>query len=171
MAIFKFVDAIMAGRTIELYNYGRLQRDFTYIDDVVEAIVRVMPLPPELEEKRAGASPSAPMRLCNIGNQNPVELLHLIRTIEQCLGRSPDIRLAPMQPGDVYETQARVDRLRDVTGYSPRISIEEGVQRFVDWYLCEYIPLGLAEIPWYRQQPLPMEAAALRNEPLLGGNR
>jgi UDP-glucuronate 4-epimerase len=160
MAIFKFVDAIMAGRTIELYNYGRLQRDFTYIDDVVEAIVRVMPLPPELEEKRAGASPSAPMRLCNIGNQNPVELLHLIRTIEQCLGRSADIRLAPMQPGDVYETQARVDRLRDVTGYSPRISIEEGVQRFVDWYLCEYIPLGLAEIPWYRQQPLPMEAAA-----------
>jgi len=159
MAIFKFVDAIMAGRTIELYNYGCLQRDFTFVDDVVEAIVRVMPLPPLREQKRAGAPASAPMRLCNIGNQNPVELLQVIRTIERYLGKSADIRLSPMQPGDVYETQARVDKLRDITGYTPRVSIEEGIQRFVDWYLCEYVPLGLAEIPWYLQPQVSTDAA------------
>jgi UDP-glucuronate 4-epimerase len=158
MAIFKFVDSIMNGRTIELYNYGRLQRDFTYVDDVVEGIVRMMPLPPEAE-KLPGANGGARMRLCNIGNQSPVELLHVIRTIERYLGRTANVRLEPMQPGDVYQTQARVDRLKDITGYSPQISIEEGIRRFVDWYLCEYVPLGLAEAPWYRQQPLPMEAA------------
>jgi UDP-glucuronate 4-epimerase len=87
------------------------------------------------------------MRLCNIGNQRPVELLHLIRTIEQCLGRSALIRLVPMQAGDVYETQARVDKLAEVTGYCPRFSIEEGIQRFADWYLCEYLPMGLADSP------------------------
>jgi UDP-glucuronate 4-epimerase len=159
MAVFKFVDAIMGGRAIELYNNGRLQRDFTFVDDVVEGIVRIMPLPPALEGKRTRPHSTTPMRLCNIGNQNPVELLHLIRTIERSLGRSADVRLAPMQAGDVYETQAHVDKLRNITGYSPRVSIEEGVQRFVDWYLSEYVPLGLAETPWYRQQPLPMEAA------------
>jgi UDP-glucuronate 4-epimerase len=146
MAIFKFVDAIMGGRVIELYNSGHLQRDFTFVDDVVEGIVRVLPLPPEGGEDEETVS-LAPMRLCNIGNQRPVELLHLIRTIERCLGRSADIRLLPMQPGDVYQTQARVDKLRKVTGYSPRFSIEEGIQRFVDWYLCEYLPLGLADTP------------------------
>jgi len=156
MAIFKFVDSIMNGRPIELYNYGHLQRDFTFVDDVVEGIVRALSLPPAVE--RGGVNLNAPMRLCNIGNQNPVELLHLIRTIERALGRSADVRLAPMQPGDVYETQARVDKLRDLTGFSPQVSIEEGVQRFVDWYLCEYVPLGLAKTPWYLQQQLPVEA-------------
>jgi UDP-glucuronate 4-epimerase len=146
MAIFKFVDAVMGGRAIELYNFGRMQRDFTFVDDVVEGIVRLLPLPPE-RGKPGGTSALAPMRLCNIGNQRPVELLHLIRTIETCLGRSADIRLLPMQPGDVYETQACVDKLTEVTGYFPRFSIEEGVQRFVDWYLCEYLPMGLAEPP------------------------
>ena len=159
MAIFKFVDAVMNGRTIELYNYGHLRRDFTFVDDVVEGIMRVVPLPPPVAENRAGVHACAPMRLCNIGNQNPVELLYVVRTIERYLGRTADVRLAPMQPGDVYETQARVDRLRDVTGYSPRVSIEEGIQKFVDWYLCEYVPLGLAKAPWYHQQPLPMEPA------------
>ena len=155
MAIFKFVDAVMAGRAIELYNFGRMQRDFTFVDDVVEGIVRLLPLPPECR-KPAGTSPPAPMRLCNIGNQRPVELLHLVRTIERCLGRSADIRLMPMQPGDVYETQARVDKLAEVTGYCPRFSIEEGIQRFVDWYLCEYLPMGLADPP-IEHLPLPVQ--------------
>jgi UDP-glucuronate 4-epimerase len=142
MAIFKFVDAVMNGRSIDLYNSGRLRRDFTFVDDIVEGIVRILPRFPELGE---GANSFAPMRLCNIGNQHPVELLHLIRTIESCLGRSAVVRLLPMQPGDVHETQANVDRLKNVTGYSPRVSIEEGVERFVDWYLSEYVPLGLGE--------------------------
>lgn len=156
MAIFKFVEAVIGGRTIELYNFGRMQRDFTFVDDVVESIVRLLPLPPECG-KLAGTSAQAPMRLCNIGNQRPVELLHLIRTIERCLGRSADIRLMPMQPGDVYETQARVDKLAEVTGYYPRFSIEEGIQRFVDWYLCEYLPMGLADPP-IEHLPLPVES-------------
>jgi UDP-glucuronate 4-epimerase len=155
MAIFKFVDAVIGGRAIELYNFGRMQRDFTFVDDVVEGIVRLLPLPPECG-KPAGTSAPAPMRLCNIGNQRPVELLHLIRTIERCLGRSADIRLLPMQPGDVYETQARVDKLTEVTGYCPRFSIEEGIQRFVDWYLCEYLPMGLADPP-IDHLPLPVQ--------------
>ena len=155
MAIFKFVDAVIGGRAIELYNFGRMQRDFTFVDDVVEGIVRLLPLPPECG-KPTGTSAPAPMRLCNIGNQRPVELLHLIRTIETCLGRSADIRLLPMQPGDVYETQARVDKLAEVTGYCPRFSIEEGIQRFVDWYLCEYLPMGLADPP-IDHLPLPVQ--------------
>jgi UDP-glucuronate 4-epimerase len=155
MAIFKFVDAVIGGRAIELYNFGRMQRDFTFVDDVVEGIVRLLPLPPECG-KTTGTSAPAPMRLCNIGNQRPVELLHLIRTIERCLGRSADIRLLPMQPGDVYETQARVDKLTEVTGYCPRFSIEEGIQRFVDWYLCEYLPMGLADAP-IDHLPLPVQ--------------
>jgi UDP-glucuronate 4-epimerase len=144
MAVFKFVEAIMSGRAIELYNDGRLRRDFTYVDDIVEGIVRVLPLLPQSGQGE-GPGLLAPMRLCNIGSQRPVELLHLIHTIELCLGRSADIRLVPMQPGDVYETQASVDRLREITAYSPRVSIEEGIQKFVDWYICEYLPLGLAD--------------------------
>jgi UDP-glucuronate 4-epimerase len=142
MAIFKFVDAVVSGRSIDLYNFGHLRRDFTFVDDIVEGIVRILPRLPEL----SGDS-LAPMRLCNIGNQRPVELLHLIRTIELCLGRTAIIRLLPMQPGDVNETQANVDRLKNVTGYSPRISIEQGVERFVKWYLSEYVPLGLGAPP------------------------
>jgi UDP-glucuronate 4-epimerase len=150
MAIFKFVDAIMAGRAIDLYNHGHLRRDFTYVDDIVEGIVRLLPQPPQGGE-------TAPMRLCNIGNQRPVELLHLVRTIELCLGKPARIRLLPMQPGDVYETQARVERLREVTAYSPRVSIEEGVERFVKWYLGEYLPLGLAGQALFPPIPLPAQ--------------
>ena len=148
MAIFKFVDAIMSNRVIELYNWGRLRRDFTYIDDTVEGIVRVLPLPP-----KEGPGVQAPMRLCNIGNQRTVELLHVVRAIESCLGRSADVRLMPMQPGDVYETEARVDKLIEVTGFRPDVSIEDGIRRFVNWYLREYLPLGLADAPHF---PLPV---------------
>jgi UDP-glucuronate 4-epimerase len=154
MAIFKFVEAVIGGRSIELYNFGRLRRDFTYVDDIVEAIIRVIPLLPASGESE-GPGAHAPMRICNIGNHRPVELIHLIRTIESCLGRTADIRLLPMQPGDVYETQACVDRLREVTAYSPRVSIEAGIRKFVDWYLDEYLPLGLADSPT-PQLPRPM---------------
>jgi UDP-glucuronate 4-epimerase len=162
MAIFKFVDSVMNGRPIELYNFGRLRRDFTYVDDIVESIVRVLPKPPQ-PGKGSGPNLLAPMRLCNIGNHRPVELLHLIRTIEMCLGRSAIVRLLPMQPGDVYQTQANVDRLQEVTGYSPGTSIEEGIQRFVDWYLCEYIPLGLARLPAI-QLPPPLPVRRVQQE-------
>ncbi len=107
------------------------------------------------------------MRLCNIGNQRPVELLHLVRTIERCLGRSADIRLMPMQPGDVYETQARVDNLKQVTGYCPRFSIEEGIQRFVEWYLGEYLPLGLSDsfhLPLPVQRAMEVEVSTVLRE-------
>ena len=154
MAVFKFVDAIMGGRAIELYNHGQLRRDFTFVDDIVESIVRVLPQPPK-QDGTERANEKAPMRLCNIGNQRPIELLHLVRTIEACLGRSADIRLLPMQPGDVYETQARVEKLKEITGYSPLVSIEDGIRRFVDWYLGEYLPLGLTDAHHF---PLPASA-------------
>jgi UDP-glucuronate 4-epimerase len=143
MAVFKFVDAIMAGRTIELYNWGRLCRDFTFVDDTVEAVMRVLLLPPEMN-KTEGSTARAPMRLYNVGNQRPVELIHLLRTIEDCLGRTADLRLLPMQPGDVYATHACAGKLKEVTGFAPGISIEQGIRRFTDWYLGEYLPLGLA---------------------------
>jgi UDP-glucuronate 4-epimerase len=102
------------------------------------------------------------MRLCNIGNQRPVEVLHLLRTIEGCLGRSADIRLLPMQPGDVYETYACVDRLTEITGFCPRCSIEEGIQKFVDWYRGEYLPLGLNGAPiFHLPPPVPVQSAEL----------
>ena len=144
MAIFKFVDAILHGREIELYNFGQLRRDFTFVDDIVEGIARVLSLPPEYG-KQEGTNLEAPMRLCNIGNQKPVELLQVVRILERCLGRRADVRLLPMQPGDVYQTQACVDRLRQVTGYTPRFSIEEGIERFVTWYLAEYLSLALGD--------------------------
>ena len=161
MAIFKFVDAVLSGRSIELYNSGRLWRDFTYVDDVVEGIVRLLPLPPECVESSETGS-QAPMRLCNIGNQRPVEILHLLRTIEACLGRAADVRLLPMQPGDVYETYACVDRLREITGFCPSFPIEEGIQKFVDWYRGEYLPLGLTGSPMFHlPPPVPVQSADL----------
>jgi UDP-glucuronate 4-epimerase len=117
-------------------------------------------LPPHWD-KAAGPGAQAPMRLCNIGNQQPVELLHLVRTIESCLGRSANVHLMPMQPGDVYQTQARVEKLKAVTGYSPRVPIEDGIRRFVDWYHDEYLPLGLADsLPF----PLPPRAQGVHQD-------
>jgi UDP-glucuronate 4-epimerase len=146
MAIFKFVDAILAGGTIDLYNFGQLRRDFTFVDDIVEGVVRVLAVPPE-PCNTEGQWSQAPYRICNIGNHQPVELLHLVRTIEKCLGKPAAIRLMPMQEGDVYETYASVDRLEHVTGYHPRVSIEEGVKRFTEWYLGDYQQLVCADVP------------------------
>ena len=128
MAIFRFVRAIEAGLPIDVYNHGRMRRDFTYVGDVVEAMVRVLPLPP----RRQGAEP--PQRILNVGNSSPVLLMDFIACLEQALGRSADKRLLPMQPGDVPDTWADVTRLGALTGFSPATPIREGVQRFVDWY-------------------------------------
>lgn len=128
MAIFRFVRAIEEGLPIDVYNHGRMRRDFTYVGDVVEAIVRVTALPP----RRQGTEP--PQRILNVGNSSPVMLLDFIACLEQALDKPADKRLLPMQAGDVPDTWADVTRLGALTGFSPATPIREGVQRFVDWY-------------------------------------
>jgi UDP-glucuronate 4-epimerase len=137
MAIFKFVKAILSGETIQLYNHGKLSRDFTYIDDIIEGIVRVLPIPPEEQSEDTGWS-AARLRLLNIGHNHPVELFRLVQVIESALGVEAIVNLAPMQQGDVYTTYASVDGLAALTGYNPIVPIEQGVQAFVDWYRSDY---------------------------------
>ncbi len=139
MALFTFTKAILAGKPIDVYNYGRMRRDFTYIDDIVEGIVRTLDRPAQPNPEWDGAQPdpataSAPYRIYNIGNNQPVELMHLIATLERTLGRSAETRLLPMQPGDVTATWADIDDLVRDVGFRPNTPIEEGVRRFVDWY-------------------------------------
>lgn len=139
MAYFSFTKAILEGRAIDVFNNGLMQRDFTYIDDIVEGIVRVMENVPVPDPEWNASSPdpatsSAPYRLYNIGNNQPVELGRFIEVIEECLGRKAVRNLLPIQPGEVLVTCADVsDLMRDV-GFSPATSIEEGLRRFVDWY-------------------------------------
>jgi len=135
MALFKFTKAIAAGEPIPVYNEGRMVRDFTYVDDVVEAIVRVMAAPPASGDERGS---DAPYRIFNVGHGRPVELLDYIRTLETCLGRKAEMQLLPMQPGDIAVTQADVTRLQRAVGYRPVTTVEEGVRRFVDWYAAHY---------------------------------
>ena len=137
MAPFKFTKAIVAGEPIPVYNEGRMVRDFTYVDDVVEAVVRVMAIPPSAGDGEAGGS-GAPYRILNVGNGRPVELLDYIRTLETCLGRKAQMQLLPMQPGDVESTLADVSRLERAIGYRPVTTVDEGVRRFVDWYAGHY---------------------------------
>jgi UDP-glucuronate 4-epimerase len=137
MAIFKFVKAILSGETIQLYNQGKLSRDFTYIDDIIEGIVRVLPIPPEAQSEDTRWS-AARLRLLNIGNNRPVELFRLVHVIESALGVEAIVNLAPMQQGDVYTTYASVDELAALTGYNPTVSIEQGVVAFVNWYRSDY---------------------------------
>jgi UDP-glucuronate 4-epimerase len=144
MALFKFTKAILEGRPIEVYNYGRHRRDFTYIDDIVEGVVRVLDRPAVPNAAWSGddpdsASSSAPYRLYNIGNNAPVELTHYIEVLEQCLGRPAEKVLLPLQPGDVPDTYADVSDLVRDTGYKPATSVEVGVRRFVDWYREYYL--------------------------------
>jgi UDP-glucuronate 4-epimerase len=143
MALFKFVDAILGGRPIEIYGEGRMSRDFTYIDDLVEGIVRLVALPPA-EENRVTTegvtdtlSRQAPYRVVNIGGGQPVELMRFVGTVEQAVGRPAIRTMLPIQPGDVPRTFAAPDLLRALTGYVPEMPVEEGVRRFVDWYLEE----------------------------------
>lgn len=137
MALFKFTRGILAGEPIPVYNEGRMVRDFTYVDDVVEAVIRLIALPPKRGEEvgeDGQALTDAPYRIVNIGNSRPVELLDYIQTIERCIGREARLQLLPTQPGEMLQTMADVSRLERITGYRPVTTVEEGVRRFVDWY-------------------------------------
>ena len=139
MALFLFTQAILEGRPIDVFNQGNMRRDFTYIDDVAEGVIRVLDQPatnnPDWSAEQPDAATStAPYRVYNIGNHQPVELLRLIELIEDCLGRKAKKNLLPMQPGDVLETYANVDALVADVGFNPGTPIETGVRQFVDWY-------------------------------------
>ena len=139
MALFLFTRAILAGEPIDVYNHGRMQRDFTYIDDIVEGVVRVADRVAAPNPAWSSAAPDpgtslAPYRLYNIGNHSPVELLYFIEVLEQCLGRRAEKRLLPIQAGDVPATYADVEDLTRDVGFQPSTSIEEGIARFVAWY-------------------------------------
>lgn len=132
MALFKFCNAIFQGKPIQVYNHGRMRRDFTYIDDVVESIVRLIDKPPSRTGKQTGSSPR--YRIYNIGNHQPVELLDMIRALEEKIGRKIEVEFLPMQPGDVPATYADVDELASAVDYRPDTPIQVGISRFVDWY-------------------------------------
>jgi len=139
MAIWKFTKAIEAGEPIELFNHGRMRRDFTYIDDVVEAIFRLVDKPAMPDPTWRGDDPdpgtsAAPWRIFNIGNHSPVELLRLVELLEEHLGRKAIRRLVDIQPGDVPATYADVDALAAAVGFTPATSIADGIARFVAWY-------------------------------------
>ena len=143
MALFLFTKAILAGQPIEVFNEGQMQRDFTYIDDIVEGVLRVServaaPNPAWNGDAPDPGTSKAPYRLYNIGNNNSVELLYMIEVLEECLGRKAEKKLLPMQPGDVPATFADVDDLTRDVGFKPSTSIEEGVRRFTEWYLDYY---------------------------------
>jgi len=122
MAPFKFVDGIERAIPIDIYNYGRMERDFTYVDDVIEAIVRVM------------TCQEPGFKLYNIGNSEPVPLMQFVRAVELALGRRAHIRFLPLQPGDVVSTHADIEGLWRLTGYRPVTPVESGVERLVSWY-------------------------------------
>lgn len=146
MALFLFAKNILAGKPIDVFNHGHHKRDFTFVDDIVEGVVRAtdrvaQPNPRWDSAHPDPASSSAPFRLYNIGNNRPVELLRYIEVIEECLGRKAQRNLLPLQPGDVPDTEADVQDLVDDVGYKPDTPIEVGVRRFIDWYL-EYYRVG-----------------------------
>ncbi len=143
MAYFLFTRAISEGRPIDVFNHGRMKRDFTYIDDIVEAVVRVIdriaaPDPAWSGQRPDSATSYAPYRLYNIGNNNPVELLRFIEIIEDCLGKKAVKNFLPMQPGDVPATYADVDDLMRDAGFKPSVPLEEGLRKFVEWYKSYY---------------------------------
>jgi len=139
MALFLFTSAILAGKPIDVYNNGNMRRDFTYIDDIIEGVIRVMTKIPSGSQAWSGVSPDpatsfAPYRIYNIGNNQPVELMDFIAALESHIGRKAALRLLPMQPGDVPETYADVDDLIADVGFAPGTSISVGIGRFVAWY-------------------------------------
>jgi len=143
MALFLFTKAILAGQPIDVFNYGKMQRDFTYIDDIVEGVVRVADKIPEPNPNWSGNDPAlgsskAPYKLYNIGNNQPVELMHFIEVIENCLGRQAEKNMLPIQLGDVPVTYADVDDLFQDVGFKPSTSIEVGIERFLTWYRFYY---------------------------------
>ena len=143
MALFLFTKAILEGRPIDVFNQGNMQRDFTYIDDIVEGVIRVSdrvatPNPGYAADTPDPGTSNAPYRVFNIGSHNPVPLMEFIGAIEQALGTTAQKNLLPMQPGDVPATYADVEALEQWTGFTPRTTIHEGIARFVDWYRAYY---------------------------------
>ena len=139
MALFKFTKAMLEGKSIDVYNFGKMKRDFTYIDDIVEAIIRLQDVIPEPNsewtvETGSPATSSAPYRVYNIGNSSPVELMDYITALEEAIGVKAEKNLMPMQPGDVLETSAETQPLYDLVGFRPQTSVKDGVRKFVHWY-------------------------------------
>ena len=146
MALFKFVKAILGGEPIDVYGHGQMARDFTYVDDLVEAIVKLIDLAPSEENRVVSQdvtdtlSDNAPYRVINIAGGAPVPLMDFIATVEDCLGRKAKLNMMEMQPGDVPQTFADPALLRALTGYTPGTDLKTGVQNFVDWYMAHYNP-------------------------------
>jgi UDP-glucuronate 4-epimerase len=143
MAYFSFTRRILADEPIRLFNYGNMKRDFTYIDDIVQGILLVIDRPPIVQEHWDRSQPKpdssyAPYRIYNIGHHQPVSLLDFVRTLENLLGRKAILEFAPMQSGDVYETNADIEPLYREVGYVPEISLETGLKQFVEWYRGYY---------------------------------
>jgi UDP-glucuronate 4-epimerase len=144
MAYFSFTKAISEGKSINIFNNGDMMRDFTYIDDIVEGVVRVIDITPAGNSSWSGLKPDpscskAPYKIYNIGNNNPVKLLDFVKVIEKELGREADKKFLPMQAGDVYATYADVDDIVKDTGFKPSTSIEEGIGKFIKWYKGYYL--------------------------------
>jgi UDP-glucuronate 4-epimerase len=143
MALFLFTNAILTGKPVRLFSLGKMQRDFTYIDDAVEALIRVIPRIPEPHANWDGSRPdpasgSAPWRIFNVGSNNPVDLMTLLSILESKLGIKAKVEMAPAQPGDVPATCADVDELACYADFTPRTPVQAGVERFVDWYRQYY---------------------------------
>lgn len=143
MALFKFTAKILRGEPIQVFNHGRMTRDFTYIDDIVEGVVRVIDRPPSGDPTWRGDAPNpatsyAPYRIYNIGNSKPVDLMRCIEVLESCLGKKAEVEYMPMQPGDVVATFADTTALHDAVGFHPDTPLEVGLARFVDWYRSYY---------------------------------
>lgn len=130
MALFLFAEAILEGKPIDVYNHGKMRRDFTFIDDVVESVVRISERIPT-----GNKTQTAPFALFNVGNSQPVALLEMIELLEEALGKSTQKNLVPLQPGDVPETYADVSELSEAIAFQPATSLKEGIAKFVDWYL------------------------------------
>ena len=143
MALFLFTKAILAGEPIKVFNHGRHKRSFTYVDDIVEGVIRTLDVVPTANPEWQGnapdpASSNVPYRIYNIGNEQPVELLRYIEVLEDCLGSKANMQMLPLQAGDVPDTEADVSELIRAVDYRPKVSVEEGVRNFVDWYRGYY---------------------------------
>jgi UDP-glucuronate 4-epimerase len=139
MALFKFTRGILEGKPIPVFNRGQMIRDFTYVDDIVEGVIRVIDQPARPNPEWSGKAPDpatsyAPFKVYNIGNNNPVELMRYIRVLEDCLGKKAEMELLPMQDGDVPATYANTEALEAAVGFRPATPVEVGIRRFVDWY-------------------------------------
>jgi UDP-glucuronate 4-epimerase len=143
MALFKFTKGILEGKPIPVFNQGKMVRDFTYVDDIVEGVIRTIDQPAKPDPAWSGDQPDcatsyAPYRVYNIGNNQPVELMRYIQVLEQCLGKKAQLDLLPMQAGDVPATYANTDALEQAVGFRPRTTVETGIARFVAWYKDYY---------------------------------